>query len=743
MKKKAIKIAASTAVAASAFVAAAPAQQADAATNVNQLATNAQNAGTVLKWAISVEGSANYETRPYNEYNAAKKAIAAAEAAAKKVSASEQLSIAAKLVEPKLQVKRAQAYIDAITSSEKIKELTADLDAAIKTNDIEKVEKAYHTATAEYRKQAALLDRVYGQSTRDGIRNAVKPTIEKLVASVKNEVTVNMLAKSAAANIKADKLDLASQNIADAQAILDANVLKWETALQKSVDDVATSLPLTISSATYVDANTVQVKLSKKVDAINLSQFYVDGLQVNSVSLADDKKTVTLKTGNQAAGKTYTITFNGKSITYTTPSVGDNSTITVSKDVVHAAVNENVAIQAVFKEKTGQAYTGQIRVTAPTGYTLVSVNGGTPDSATSDLTTPNQNGTVTVVLTSNSSAIAVTGKKVTFEKLFNGSVTEKTESGAINFYTDATAADATTQEVTYVDAKNKYFVVKNATNYVRYTAKTIDAFTNESTNGLSLDQFFAALGKGDEVQVPAYGTTTTSASHFKITFNKVVSDFEFAAKYFVSGVEDTTGAYRVDSNGKFILEGEGHAGYTVYVRPVGGTEYKTTVGSNGKWAVEVNLDKAALTKFEASHVPAGQKADYTTNPVALNVLEGAFAIEDVQISGSTATTLLGKVITFNDTTVTGDDSFVVKPGATITLVDEDGTKIKYTHGVNATFAVTTGNASQATVEITGAYTPVAVGNIAGFGTAFSIDSVTGLANNYGLVAKPVIPVLSK
>ena len=52
MKKKAIKIAASTAVAASAFVAAAPAQQADAATNVNQLITDAMNHGlntTMLK----------------------------------------------------------------------------------------------------------------------------------------------------------------------------------------------------------------------------------------------------------------------------------------------------------------------------------------------------------------------------------------------------------------------------------------------------------------------------------------------------------------------------------------------------------------------------------------------------------------------------------------------------------------------------------------------------------------------
>ena len=68
MKKKAIKIAASTAVAASAFVAAAPAQQADAATNVDQLIIDAQNAGTVLKWAISVEGSADFVTAPHAQF---------------------------------------------------------------------------------------------------------------------------------------------------------------------------------------------------------------------------------------------------------------------------------------------------------------------------------------------------------------------------------------------------------------------------------------------------------------------------------------------------------------------------------------------------------------------------------------------------------------------------------------------------------------------------------------------------
>lgn len=243
MKKKAIKIAASTAVAASAFVAAAPAHQADAATNVNQLVTDAQNAGTVLKWAISVEGTADFVTRPYNQYNAAKKAVAAAEAAAKGLSTSEKLSVDAKLVDAKLQVKRAEAYIDAITSSEKIKDLTSKLNAAIATGDIEKVESAYHTASAEYRKQAKLLDRVYGQSTRDEIRNAVKPAIEKAVASVKNEVTVNMLVKAADADAKAGKIVEANAKLAEAQAILDANVLKWETALQKSLEDVKATVP--------------------------------------------------------------------------------------------------------------------------------------------------------------------------------------------------------------------------------------------------------------------------------------------------------------------------------------------------------------------------------------------------------------------------------------------------------------------------------------------------------------------
>lgn len=211
-KKKALKIGISTAIAASAFVAVAPTPlQADAASNMDTLLKNANNASTVLKWAISVEGSADFKTRPYDEYNTAKKAIEVAEKAMTKLSNSEKLSAQSKLVDPKIQVTRAQNYIDAITSSEKIMELTKNLNTAIASGKLADVETSYHKATAEFRKQSVLLDRVYGQTTRDGIRNAVKPQLEKTVDSVKYDVTLKMYADKAAGHIKKKEYSLAKK----------------------------------------------------------------------------------------------------------------------------------------------------------------------------------------------------------------------------------------------------------------------------------------------------------------------------------------------------------------------------------------------------------------------------------------------------------------------------------------------------------------------------------------------------
>ena len=60
-------------------IAISPLKQVSATTNIKQLLTDAQNAGTILKWAISKEGSADFQTRPYEQYNATKETIEVAE----------------------------------------------------------------------------------------------------------------------------------------------------------------------------------------------------------------------------------------------------------------------------------------------------------------------------------------------------------------------------------------------------------------------------------------------------------------------------------------------------------------------------------------------------------------------------------------------------------------------------------------------------------------------------------------
>lgn len=341
MKKNATKIAVSAAVVASAFVATAP-NQADAATNVDQLVQDAQNAGTVLKWAISVEGSGDGVTQPWADYNNAKAAIAKAEAAIKGLSFSDKLKYEARLVDVKLQVSRAAAYIDAITSSKKINDLTASLNAAVATNNIDTVEAAYHTATAEFRKQTVLLDRVYGKSTRDAIRTAVKGPIEKLVAELKNDVTVNMLADAAAVDVAAGRYEAASAKLADAQAILDANVLKWETTLQKNVNDVVASITPMVTSVSAINSTEVTVKFNKTVDATlatSAANYSIDG--------------VVLGTG---AYTTATLELNAdkKSVTITLPLAADLTSgstyrIAVSDAVKDAAGNKIAAFETLYK----------------------------------------------------------------------------------------------------------------------------------------------------------------------------------------------------------------------------------------------------------------------------------------------------------------------------------------------------------------------------------------------------------
>ncbi|ALC86499.1 hypothetical protein AM499_12185 [Bacillus sp. FJAT-22090] len=749
MKKKAIKIAASTAVAASAFVAAAPAQQADAATNVNQLVTDAQNAGTVLKWAISVEGSADYKTQPYAQYNAAKKAIAAAEAAAAKLSASEKLSVTAKLVEPKLQVKRAGAYIDAITSSVKIAELTASLDAAIKSDDIEKVETAYHKATGEYRKQAALLDRVYGQSTRDGIRNEVKPAIEKLVASVKNEVTVNMLAKSAAANSKAGKLEEASQNLTDAQAILDANVLKWETSLQKSVDDVATAMPLQVLSVARVDKNTVTVKFSKTPDALLAAgQFTFDnGLLVQSATIAADQKTVTLKTTDQAAGKTYALSYQGVATgkTFTVAAnPADGSTVVDAADTARLETTNTRTYTVSLKNADKANYTGEVGIELKNadgsdyaGTAFISNVDGVGYAAAAVLPKiyAGTDGKVTIVISGGADTSAV------YPVFTNLEDTSKTVKGGLTYFYELGATGTVpagtfgTADYDFVDKTNNYAVL----NGIKYNFDSNDTFIIEGKI-VTLDVFKTRLSKNDEYYAD-YQDNKVNSSVWTIT-----DDVDANAD-----IEITTPSKAISYDGTtYRLTGEGEAGAKVFIyketdtgldisTAVSDTSDLATaddvlvgdavVSSNGTWVVQAsNLTQDEINKLYAVQVGKGQKVDDV-------ITAGGFDHAYLKVGAFTAST-----ITWNDNATAG-----LSIGDTLTfdflnnpLFAHDFKNGKGTIVVNDGFGRTatlsvehTSNSLAGELEIT-KIAPSANFNFQTDATAaskyFNIESVSGVVN---------------
>jgi hypothetical protein len=618
--KKAIKIAASTAVAASAFVAAAPAQQADAAVNVNQLVSDAQNAGTVLKWAISVEGSADFVSQPFTQYNAAKKAIAAAEAAAKKLSVSEKLAVDAKLVDAKIQVTRAGYYIDAITSSNKIKELTATLDAAIASGDIAKVEAAYHKATAEYRKQAKLLDRVYGQTTRDEIRNAVKPALEKSVASVKNEVTVSMLVAGALADNKAGKFAEAHAKIAEAQAILDANELKWETALTASVEDAKKALSPIPGNITVTKA-----------------EFHGEAGQTHAV-------VVTVK---DSKGKAY----NGPA----TLSFDNTNTELGAGSVAPAGY----VISTVNGVATGGVTTHNVDV----------VNGQV---------------VLTVTTTNNAGVFdAVAGGTVkveTFPEGYGEAKADTTTSGSLNFYKKVKTADfGTGQEVFFVDAANNYFVTNDLNKYVLSAAGNVYLDTVNSI--ITLDAFKAKLTAGDIVTGNYY---SDGGSTLKLLVDKVAqTEFKLALKavtgtdaYRVLGNNVTLSGS--GEAGKLVNIYKGSTLLT-QVQIGSNGQWSLPVGvTTADTLFTVHQASANLPALAYSAV-----ADLVTakDPSVKTVVvtPGKFEANGTAGSG----TLLGQTVMFT-APLDDNEKAVVATNAQITLVDFDLTKATFTNGVNGT-----------------------------------------------------------
>jgi N-acetylmuramoyl-L-alanine amidase len=155
----------------------------------------AENHATALKWQISVEYTKTVKYPDMKVYNATKTAKDKAQQAVNALPASSVKSELQTRITNNVQLhlSRAQGYIDAITSGKKISQKKSTFENYYSQNPAsDSAESAYHAMSSEIRKQAVLLYRVYGQTTRAAILNTYKAPAENVKNKTMNAITVKM-----------------------------------------------------------------------------------------------------------------------------------------------------------------------------------------------------------------------------------------------------------------------------------------------------------------------------------------------------------------------------------------------------------------------------------------------------------------------------------------------------------------------------------------------------------------------
>ncbi|MFJ5769277.1 hypothetical protein [Psychrobacillus sp. NPDC093180] len=191
-----------------------------------------QHAGA-LKWQISVELTKEIKYPDMKIFNLTKDAYLNAKKEIANVSAKDKAKLEKRLEDNAgIHYTRAMGYIDAITSGKKIVDKANQLNklyAANPTSDV--TEKSYHELSSEIRKQAILLYRVYGKSTRDAILTKYKTPGEKALESSKYVITSKM---------ELDKLDNLISKKAD-QKTVEAQASTFLDSLDAIEDDAIIS----------------------------------------------------------------------------------------------------------------------------------------------------------------------------------------------------------------------------------------------------------------------------------------------------------------------------------------------------------------------------------------------------------------------------------------------------------------------------------------------------------------------
>lgn len=682
-KKRAVKVALSTAVAASAFVATSNVNEAEASSNVNELVEGAVSAGTVLKWAISLEGSGDFKTRPYVEYNNAKKAIKLAEDAFSNLSYNEKLASQVKLLDAKTQVQRAQAYIDAITSSEKIKELNDTLDKEIASGDLARIEKAYHSASFEYKKQAKLLDRVYGQSTRDGIRNSVKPTIEKSINSVIYDVTVKIHLDKAKVFYDKGENDKAIAEIEKANYNLNLKgaTFKFKKELEKTYNDVLVAIPTTVTKV-EADGNTkIVLSLNKAYEldnktlpTISASSFKINNLVVTGAKLSDDKKSIVLTTSVQEKEKDYVLTFNGK--TYNFKSLKGEIKANIKFDKTSNSFLEATDSNVYSSKLTnldGTPYTGSVTVkltnnkVGTSNAVINSVNGKLTNGVSTWTGTPDSNGNLVFSISANKTVSKDTASvlNVVPEISFNDGDNKVISYAPTTHFMKLQSSNAT------AELKIENFHIDTASDFVyanglKWKWDTNDLFFLRG-EVVTQAEFEKSLSNGDLVSV-SYSSDSKNVS----TWN-ILTDGKYHAELTITNPL-TNGITSNLSN--YELLGKGQAGNMIRLYRNGIFVGNTYIDIDGDWSYKTNLLKDVANTFTAyQYAPGTDGIDgaNSLNNATTSIFAGDFTSENIKLVDKTSDGItLNDELVFSFTNDNKGFNHTFKDGGKGTITLSDG-----------------------------------------------------------------------
>jgi len=176
----------------------------------NSLVNKAEKLAGALKWQISVDYNKNLTMPDMVLFNQTKDAYNKAQTAVSALKDSRKASLQSRLdTNVKIHITRAIAYIDALNGGKKLEALTNELRYLIKEEIYTiRMDDLYHELSYQIRKQAVLLYRVYGKSTREAILAKYKVPAETEKSQVAYFVTVKDIVDKAKLEMAKDEVDI-------------------------------------------------------------------------------------------------------------------------------------------------------------------------------------------------------------------------------------------------------------------------------------------------------------------------------------------------------------------------------------------------------------------------------------------------------------------------------------------------------------------------------------------------------